>query len=312
MTGRIRRAVLAAACAWAAVGAPSAAAGDEFRLDEIAPGVYVHVGRVADFAPDNGGDIANLGAVIGERCAAVIDTGGSLEVGRRFRDALAAKTAVPVCYVVNTHVHPDHVFGNAAFRRDGVEYLGHARLPAALAQKGAGYAKALARNIGPAADGSEVVPPGRTVSDQTELDLGGRTLTLKAWPTAHTDNDLTVHDSKTGVLFLSDLLFVEHTPVVDGNLKGWIGVLRELRALQPTAVVPGHGPAPAPWPAALDDEARYLGVLLSGVRAALAGNKTIQQAVDSVGLDEASRWKLFESFHRRNVTASYAELEWEN
>jgi quinoprotein relay system zinc metallohydrolase 2 len=309
---RIRRAVRAAACVWAAAGACVAAAGDDFRLDEIAPGVYVHVGQVSDFSPDNDGDIANLGAVVGERCAAVIDTGGSLAVGRRFRDALAARTAVPVCYVVNTHVHPDHVFGNAAFRRDGVEFVGHARLPAAFAQKGAGYARALARNVGPAADGSEVVPPGRTVSDVLALDLGGRTLTLRAWRTAHTDNDLTAQDSGSGVLFLSDLLFVAHTPVVDGSLKGWIDVLRELKASRPTAVVPGHGPVPAPWPAALDDEARYLDVLLSGVRAALAANKTIQQAVDSVGLDEAGRWRLFDAFHRRNVTASYAELEWEN
>jgi len=313
MTPERRRHLVAAVLALCAgIAEASAAAAEPFDFAQIAPGVYAHRGIVADFAPDNAGDLANLGVIVGKSCVAVVDTGGSFKVGRRLRRAIEAVTPLPVCYVVNTHVHPDHLFGNAAFRGDKVEFIGHAHLPLAVAQRARGYAAALERNIGAAAEGTEIVAPTRTVADTLELDLGGRTIVLRAWHTAHTDNDLTVQDVETGTLFLSDLLFVEHTPVVDGSLKGWLAAIGEIRKLNPRLVVPGHGAIPAPWPQALDDEARYLDVLLTGVRAALQRNRTIQQAVDSVGGEEAAHWKLFDSFHRRNVTASFAELEWEN
>jgi quinoprotein relay system zinc metallohydrolase 2 len=285
---------------------------DALAVSEIADGVFVHRGVHGDIAPENLGDLANIGFVVGSRCVAVIDTGGSAVVGERLRAAIRKVSALPICYVINTHVHPDHVFGNAAFKAEHAEFVGHAKLPAAFAQRGATYLNALKRNLGSAAAGSEVVAPSRTVQDVLELDLGGRSLTLKAWRTAHTDNDLTVWDERTQTMFLSDLLFVEHTPVIDGSLRGWLDVSKELRALKVRQVVPGHGPAPAPWPASLDAQERYLNVILDEVRAALKQRLTIQQAVDQVGLSEQNRWAVFDLFHRRNVTAAYAELEWED
>ena len=83
------------------------------------------------------------------------------------------------------------------------------------------------------------------------IDLGGRTLELRAWPTAHTDTDLTVLDVATGTLFAGDLLFMERLPVVDGSLLGWLAVMDELEHSRRARVVPGHGPASAPWPEAL-------------------------------------------------------------
>ena len=280
---------------------------------ELADGVYVHAGRQEDASAANKGDIANIGFVVGTKCVAVVDSGGTAEVGRALHAAVRRVTPLPVCYVINTHVHPDHIFGNAAFDKAGAQFVGHAKLPAAMGARGRNYLNAVKRDLGDAAAGTEIVPPTLAVQNETALDLGGRILKLRAWRTAHTDDDLTVYDEKTDTLWLSDLLFVDRIPVVDGSLRGWLTAIRELHAIKPPHhIVPGHGMVDPPWPQALAAEERYLNVLAAEVRAAIKGNRTMQQAIDSVGLGERNEWLLFDSFHRRNVTAAYAELEWEN
>ncbi len=286
---------------------------EALHVEEIADGVYVHRGRQEEPSIDNHGDVANIGFIVGTTCVAVIDTGETAAIGRALRAAVRRVSPLPVCYVINTHVHPDHVFGNAAFEADAPRFVGHARLPAAMAARGDHYRRALERDLGVASMGSAVIAPTLVVERDAVLDLGGRTLRLHAWRTSHTDNDLTVRDERTDTWWLSDLLFVEHIPVVDGSLRGWLATIAELRRMpRPAHVVPGHGPVDPPWPEALADEERYLQVLAREVRDAIKGGRTMQQAVESVGASERSRWLLADRFHRRNVTAAYAELEWED
>lgn len=174
------------------------------------------------------------------------------------------------------------------------------------------YLNALRRDLGQSPGPGTIVPPDVTVEQAMELDLGGRVLALRAWPTAHTDNDLTVYDRRTRTLFASDLLFAEHLPVLDGSLRGWLAVMGELRNLDVAVVVPGHGAHARGWPAPLDAQQRYLEALRRDTRAAIKAGATLQQAVDRVAPDAAARWRLADVFHRRNVTAAYAELEWED
>ena len=289
--------------AWAAEPVP-------LPVREIAPGVYVHEGVQAEATAENLGGIANVGFVVGAAAVAVIDTGGSAAFGERLRAAVRAVSELPFRYVINTHVHPDHVFGNAAFVADAPVFVGHARLPGALAARGAYYLDALPERLGAAA-GTRVVAPTLTVADRLEIDLGGRLLRLTAHPTAHTDNDLTVHDAATGTLWLGDLLFRERIPVIDGSLKGWLEVTEELRRTAAARVVPGHGPVTADWPGALDPQERYLRALLDEIRAALAAGGRMEAAVETVGRAERGNWLLFDDYHARNVVTAFAELEWE-
>jgi quinoprotein relay system zinc metallohydrolase 2 len=295
---------------WLALGTTLCAA-KQFVVSEVAPGNYVHYGTHAERSPDNLGDQANIGFIVGDKCVAVVDTGGSLPVGVALRKAIRGVTDLPVCYVILTHVHPDHIFGAAAFIQDHPQFVGHAQLPRAMAARGNFYQKTLRRDLGALADGSEVIPPTVLVEDELVLDLGNRPLRLHAWPPAHTDNDVTVYDERTGTLWLSDLLFVDHTPVVDGSILGFLAALKQLHAIRLQHFVPGHGQTDHPWPAALDLQIHYLEVIVKETRQALKDNKTIQEAVDSVGVSEEKNWVNFDQFHRRNVTAAYTELEWE-
>src|SRR5262252_2852542 len=274
-----------------------------FAIESPAPGVYVHYGRIETMTPENAGDIANLGFVVGDRCVAVIDTGGTYAVGTALRRAIRDVSSKPVCFVINTHVHPDHVFGNRAFVADQPEFIGHAHLTQAMARRGPNYLNALRRDLGEVAEGSELVVPTRTFEQTLTLDLGGRALSLRAWPTAHTDQDVTIYDATGGVLFLGDLVFEKHIPVVDGNLRGMLAALDELKKMPAKVAIPGHGRA-ANWPGVLAPEQRYLEQLLRGVKDALASHRTLAQAVDTVGADERGAWALLDEFHRRNVTAA--------
>jgi glyoxylase-like metal-dependent hydrolase (beta-lactamase superfamily II) len=155
-----------------------------------------------------------------------------------------------------------------------------------------------------------MIPPTLLVDGTTKLDLGARTLTVTSWPTAHSDNDLTVLDEQTGTLFAGDLVFLTHTPVLDGSIRGWLRVIDELGTLPAQRVIPGHGPV-SEWPGALTDQRRYLETLASDVRGLIVRGEPITVAADTAAASERSRWQLFDDYNARNATTAFSEIEWE-
>lgn len=283
----------------------------ELPVSEVAPKIFVHVGEVALMTRENEGATANVGFIIGDDAVAVIDTGGSVREGERLLAAIRARTDKPIRYVINTHGHPDHVFGNAAFVSDGTVFVGHRNLPQALAVRGPFYTDAFRRIMGEQLmEGVRMISPTLLVAGTTKLDLGSRPLTLKTWSTAHSDNDLTVLDERTGTLFAGDLVFLGHIPVLDGSLRGWLKVTDELGSLPAQRVVPGHGPV-SEWPAALADQRRYLTKLANDIRALIARGEPITAAAGTAAASEQPRWQLFGDYNARNATSAYSEIEWE-
>jgi quinoprotein relay system zinc metallohydrolase 2 len=279
-------------------------------VQEVAPGIHVRQGICEDASPRNDDAIANVGFIVGDEAVAVIDPGGSRADGEALRAAVRAATDRPIRFVVESHVHPDHIFGAVAFVPDKPVVIAHARAAGAMAERGAYYRRRLAEILGPDAAGDYAVPT-MPVADAATVDLGGRVLTLRAHRPAHTDNDLSVFDHRTAMLWAADLLFVGRIPVIDGSLTGWLEALHYLKRVPATRAVPGHGPASVPWPDGAADEERYLSTLAREIRAVIAAGGDIEAALRSVGLAERGRWCLFDDYNGRNVTAAFKELEWE-
>lgn len=280
-----------------------------FNLTEVAPGVFVHRGELADLDNEARGDSANIGFVVGARCIAVIDSGGSLATGRALRDAIRQRSDLPVCYVINTHVHFDHMLGNAAFRGDETVFVGHGNLAAAVAANREFFVEEFPAELD-GSDATAVIAPTTGVSDELRLDLGDRFLRINAHAVAHTNADVTVFDERTSSLFSGDLVFMERLPILDGSLRGWLAWIENFADEPIERVIPGHGPVSAPWPEAVLAEKRYLSTLLSDGRAAIAEGVFLEDAMETMSREAAQPWALNER-HPRNVSRAYRELEWE-
>lgn len=197
----------------------------EFSLTEFVPvteGVFTAVAE-----PES----VNVGLVIGEQSALLVDTGSTPAQGREIRArAQALAGTVPITDVVVTHAHHDHLFGLAAF--DDVATWGHRNLAEEL-------------RTAPPTD-ERVVLPQRTFSLAATVDLGGLHVELVHFGRGHTSSDVVVLVPGRGVVFAGDLLESSAFPSVgpDSFLADWPrtldGTLGTLRSH--SRVVPGHGP----------------------------------------------------------------------
>jgi glyoxylase-like metal-dependent hydrolase (beta-lactamase superfamily II) len=181
-----------------------------------------------------------------------------------------------------------------------------------MAVRGDTYVQRAAESSKGSVNAPRVLLPERTVGEQVQIDLGGRTLTLSAHAAAHTDNDLSVLDERTGTLFAGDLVFLEHLPVLDGSINGWIDELERLTGEPFQRVVPGHGPTRVDWPQGAAPTMEYLQDLRAATRQWIARGGELGKAQQSIEVRRPGRWQLVGEYHQRNVAAAFAELEWED
>lgn len=280
-------------------------------LTEIAPGVLVHLGDPQPVSPANGGDIANLGVVIGDSVA-VIDPGGSRAIGEGLYAAIRRITDKPIRQVILTHMHPDHIYGAEVFAEAGAEIIAHHNLPSGVERRQEVWGESIPRQAGALAMlGTQAVLPNRTISAPEDVALGGATLRLQPVATAHTDNDLTVFHPESGTLFAGDLVFAGLTPSLDGSLTGWLDWLGHPPDPPPQRIVPGHGPVAAGWDESTGPVRAYLAALADQTRAAIRAGEAMSEAATHVGTNQRGDWQGFDGINARNAIAAFKELEWE-
>lgn len=204
-------------------------------LREVAGGVHAYV------QPDGGWCVSNAVVLTGGAGPVLIDTAATEARARGLRAAVATLTPDPVRVLVNTHHHGDHTFGNGLFPEAVV--VAHDLARAEMAAKGGAL-----RAVWPEVDWGEVPPvlPGVTFADRLTLHLG-RTVELLHVGPAHTTDDVVAWLPDTRVLVAGDVVLSGCTPfVLMGSLDGTLAAIRRLRALEPVAVVCGHGPVCGP------------------------------------------------------------------
>jgi glyoxylase-like metal-dependent hydrolase (beta-lactamase superfamily II) len=162
----------------------------------------------------------------------------------KLKAALAAITAQPVRYLVNTHFHFDHTGGNETFAKDGAVIVANENLKRVLAT---GSRNGLNCAVVPPAP--EMALPKQTYKDKMTLHLRGRTAELSHPVDVHTDGDTTLYFADANVLVAGDVVFFNRYPNIDFVYRGTIdGMIRGTDDLlnfvkEDTRIVPGHGPA---------------------------------------------------------------------
>ncbi|HEX3910154.1 MAG TPA: MBL fold metallo-hydrolase [Solirubrobacteraceae bacterium] len=285
-------------------------------LHEVGDGLYAYL------QPDGGWGWSNAGLIVEGESSLLIDTLFDLrlteEMLRSMRRAVPAAARIDT--LVNTHANGDHCYGNqllgdamiVASERTAAEMseLPPAAMAALVAQapQMGELGEFFLRCFGAFDfEGIELTLPRRTFSGELRLDVGGRELRLLEVGPAHTRGDTLVHLPSERVLFTGDILFSGAHPIAwAGPVSNWIAACERILALDPVAIVPGHGPLSTT--AQVRELKDYFEYLYEQARAHHAEGMSPLQAARSMQLDRWADWKERERLVV-NLSNIFAELD---
>lgn len=213
------------------------------KLTRIAKNVYAYVDTKNGTGKNSFG--ANAGIIVGRDGIVVVDTMISAREARRFLRDIRALSKKPIRYVVNTHSHLDHVFGNNEFAKAGAVIVAQENAKRDMEQSAAETLKHIGNFGLTPADMRGTVPayPTLAYGERMIIDLGDQRVELIHAPHAHTDGDTLVYLADRKVLFAGDILFTDYHPFLgEGDIPGWAKELDAIKAMDVEKIVPGHGP----------------------------------------------------------------------
>jgi len=294
-----------------------------FTFHQLAEGVWAAIALSSGLAASNGG-IVDLG-----EHTLIFDTTYSPASATDLRSAAEHLTGRPVTYVLNSHWHADHVFGNAVFAPQTELYattrtceIMSERLPAEITAFKAYWptqAKAWAESARQAktdaeridfADGVrfaqaiiatfpqlEMRLPDHTFANRLELTGTRRTVEFVTLGGGHTDSDAFLHLPADRLIFTGDLLVVQNHPdLTYGHPHDWLKILADIRALDPLCLVPGHGEL-----GTVDDSIaleHYINDLLHMAELNVQQNGTAESAIALQPPSFTAGWNNADAFER--------------
>ncbi len=210
---------------------------------------------------------------------------------------LEERFGVPVRYVLYSHYHDDHASGGAVFD-DTAEFIGHDNMPINLAREEGNEIFA------------EVRPPDRTYSGSTSVTLGGKTVEMIYALPSHSDDSSIIRFPDERTIFAVDFVNVRRVPfqtMGGGDIATWIAANHHLQStVDYDIVAPGHGPIGTK--ADVDDSTRYLEDLLAAVSEAVDAGMSLEEAQQSVLMEDYSDYAQYDVWRAMNVQGVYERL----
>jgi cyclase len=212
-------------------------------LQKLSDHIYAYVG-VTGASPSANSFGANSGVVVGKDAVLVVDTLISVKEAEKLLADIRKVTNKPIKYVVNTHYHLDHAWGNKVFVREGAVIIAHenSRLAGPRSEYGLKHYQQFGLT---AADmeGTDLSFPTVTFKDEMRIDLGEVMVDLAYPGVTHTDGSISAYVSPEQTIFLGDILFTKYHPYLgEGDIPSWIKVLSKLERGPAKVIIPGHGP----------------------------------------------------------------------
>jgi glyoxylase-like metal-dependent hydrolase (beta-lactamase superfamily II) len=284
----------------------------------VAPGIWVWApAQVEDVSEANGGFVAPVTALVDRGEALVIDPGPSHRHGLRVRESLRCRFGARVTAVVNTHAHAENVLGNSAFA--DLQASGLLRIWAAAGTQVAMRARCaqclegLTHSAGrEALRGTRWVVPDAALVPGDELVVGRHRVQVMAVEQGHTEADLVLRHSATGVVWAGGLVYDGRLPeLAQGGLLPWLEALDRLHALAPRLLVSASVSRSAPGGESLHSLAAthdYLDALRVRVLAAMDQGLSPWDA-QQLELSRFALWAGYAQRHHFNVQRAWRELE---
>jgi glyoxylase-like metal-dependent hydrolase (beta-lactamase superfamily II) len=291
---------------------PSTLAAEVLQTLKLADGIYALVGPTTNRTPENLGNNANFGVLVGDDGVLLIDPGGTAKGAQMIEAAVRRITDKPVTLVINTGGQDHRWLGNAYFKARGARVIASEEAVADQKARLQDQLQRLGQTAGDAAlEGTEPAYADQTFDDELRLEFSGIPLELHHAGHAHTPGDIFVWLPEQGIVFSGDIVYMDRMLGVGSQSahKSWIGAFEAMAALQPELVVPGHG-RPGPLAEATADTYDYLVFLRQAVGELLDEGL----GMESVGQIDQSRFSYLENYDMlkgRNAQRVYAELEWE-
>lgn len=250
------------------------------------------------------------GAVTGPQWAVVIDTLALPEETREMRGFIEDQLGVPVKYVINTHYHADHSWGNCFF--SGATIIGHALTRKLLAEKGKVSLEAI-KTKNKVFEPVKIIEPHMTFNEgNLSLRVGKKTLVMSTSP-GHSDDSISVLVEEDRVLFAGDA-FMPIPYTVDGNEEELMATMKRMGKMGLENIIQGHGDIilRGEIEEATRENVAYLTNLKKLVKAAAKKREPLEALaeidIESCGKSRVSLAGLGVELHKRNVMHVYQNL----